>query len=197
MKKMMMFAIVCAIALAVSAPSALAVSLTTGSTQYLGLIDDGIPSSPSLEASYINNLIGITPGLTPTTQTIGTETYTRSINPCPVGGCPTPTAVGSFKLDRDEGPDAVNPVIHLGIDVTGWTYLLAKYDGPRYGSAVWYVGGMTGTVDIPENLPFANQYQISHYSLYNPTSVPEGGMTLMLLGGALLGLETLRRRIRA
>lgn len=195
MKKMMMFAVVCAIALAVSAPSALAVSLTTGSAQYLGLIDDGIPSSPSLEASYINSLIGITPG-SPTT-TIGTENYTRSTNPCPVGGCPTATDVGSFKLDRDEGPAAVNPVIHLGIDVTGWTYLLAKYNGPNYGSVVWYVGDMTGTVDIPEWLPDSQGYQISHYSLYNPTSVPEGGMTLMLLGGALLGLETLRRRLRA
>jgi hypothetical protein len=30
-----------------------------------------------------------------------------------------------------------------------------------------------------------------------PPSVPDGGMTLMLLGGALVGLETLRRRVRA
>jgi hypothetical protein len=29
------------------------------------------------------------------------------------------------------------------------------------------------------------------------TSVPDGGMTVMLLGGALVGLETLRRRLRA
>jgi hypothetical protein len=31
----------------------------------------------------------------------------------------------------------------------------------------------------------------------SPLSVPDGGMTLMLLGGALVGVETLRRRIRA
>jgi hypothetical protein len=31
----------------------------------------------------------------------------------------------------------------------------------------------------------------------SPGSVPDGGMTLMLLGGALFGLETLRRKIRA
>jgi hypothetical protein len=29
------------------------------------------------------------------------------------------------------------------------------------------------------------------------TAVPDGGMTLMLLGGALLGLETLRRKVRS
>jgi len=31
----------------------------------------------------------------------------------------------------------------------------------------------------------------------SPASVPDGGMTLMLLGGALVGLESLRRRFRA
>jgi hypothetical protein len=31
----------------------------------------------------------------------------------------------------------------------------------------------------------------------HPESVPDGGMTLMLLGGALVGVESLRRRIRA
>jgi hypothetical protein len=31
----------------------------------------------------------------------------------------------------------------------------------------------------------------------SPASVPDGGMTLMLLGGALVGVETLRRRIRS
>jgi hypothetical protein len=39
--------------------------------------------------------------------------------------------------------------------------------------------GLTGPVDVSES------------------SVPDGGMTLMLLGGALVGVETLRRRFRA
>jgi len=30
-----------------------------------------------------------------------------------------------------------------------------------------------------------------------PVPVPDGGVTLMLLGGVLVGLETLRRRLRA
>jgi hypothetical protein len=30
-----------------------------------------------------------------------------------------------------------------------------------------------------------------------PAPVPDGGVTLMLLGGVLVGLETLRRRLRA
>jgi hypothetical protein len=39
-------------------------------------------------------------------------------------------------------------------------------------------GGPTGIVDV------------------TPTAVPDGGMTLMLLGGALVGFESLRRRFR-
>ena len=39
--------------------------------------------------------------------------------------------------------------------------------------------GLTGPVDVS-----------------TPPSVPDGGMTLMLLGGALVGLETLRRKFR-
>jgi hypothetical protein len=41
-------------------------------------------------------------------------------------------------------------------------------------------GGLTGPVDVS-----------------TPPAVPDGGMTLMLLGGALVGLEALRRRVRA
>jgi hypothetical protein len=40
-------------------------------------------------------------------------------------------------------------------------------------------GGQTGDVDV------------------STPSVPDGGMTLMLLGGAFIGLEALRRRVRA
>jgi hypothetical protein len=34
------------------------------------------------------------------------------------------------------------------------------------------------------------------YATTTPTSVPDGGVTLMLLGGTLVGLETMRRRLR-
>jgi hypothetical protein len=40
-------------------------------------------------------------------------------------------------------------------------------------------GGLTGPVDV------------------TAPAVPDGGMTVMLLGGVLVGLETLRRRLRA
>jgi hypothetical protein len=47
------------------------------------------------------------------------------------------------------------------------------------GASQTQCGGLTGPVDV------------------SGPSVPDGGMTLMLLGGALVGLEGLRRRVRA
>jgi hypothetical protein len=47
-----------------------------------------------------------------------------------------------------------------------------------------------GTGGDTTSNPFGLLYEV------NVTGVPDGGMTLMLLGGALVGLETLRRRIR-
>jgi hypothetical protein len=55
--------------------------------------------------------------------------------------------------------------------------------------------------DGQEQITFSGFYptdgEISHVSIHGTTAVPDGGMTLMLLGGALIGLEGLRRKLRA
>ncbi len=48
--------------------------------------------------------------------------------------------------------DETQTVDVTDIDVDGFTYLLAKYDGPNYGSVVWYVADVVGTVTIPTGL---------------------------------------------
>jgi hypothetical protein len=72
-------------------------------------------------------------------------------------------------------PDAKNSVLltALGIPVTTkWLLMYATFQTAP-GS-----NGVVSSVDIQN------------------VSVPDGGVTLMLLGGALVGLETLRRRLR-
>jgi hypothetical protein len=98
-----------------------------------------------------------------------------------------------------------------------YQYLIVTYDGPNGGGIVWYTGGIaSGT-----NLEFARyayptgtganqhmventtttQYGITHWTLLNPTtsptSVPDGGSTLLLLGSALIVIAALQRRLRA
>lgn len=188
MKRITIFATLCALALGLTAPNALAVSLTTSSTQYLGFVNPGSPANAADEVGYINHLVfNMAPGAT-TPDTAGHD-FTRSSNSC--ASCPTAVTTGG---NQGAGPAT------SGIDVTGWTYLLAKYGNISY---VWHVGGINTTVDLPTGLPGGNPARPtqnagqSHYSLYNHTNVPDGGMTLMLLGGVLVGIETLRRKVRA
>jgi hypothetical protein len=182
-------AVVFAVALALTATNAWATILTTSSPQYVGNVVPGEPASLMDEVGYINNLIDVTPG---TSKTIDSHVYTR-----PLGsptGLPDASSVGATKTDMSE---PLSSDQYTNINVTGFTYILAKYDGPNPGAGayVWYVANLA-TVDVPGILPGPEKYDISHYSLFK-ASVPDGGMTLLLLGGALVAVETLRRRFTA
>jgi len=103
----------------------------------------------------------------------------------------------------------------INLDVTGtFQYLVAQYDGPNGGVAVWNISSLTGTIEIygyakPEKVngqfignllgcDHAQQgyFRITGYTLLNPLSVPDGGAKVMLLGGALGALGMARRFIR-
>ena len=172
------------------ATSADALTLSVGDAYYVGNIVDGIPSSPTLEAGYINNLITLAPGTAATT--IGTESYNTvgaTLN-CVTLPCPTATSAGALK--DDTGPFG-------SITITGWTYILAKYDAdkPGAGAYVWYLPLVGDTVvTLPATSP--GGFDLSHYTLFKsgqPQTIPDGGATLGLLGLAMLGLGYLRRRM--
>jgi len=71
-----------------------------------------------------------------------------------------------------------------------YTYLFATYKG--YGSEVWYVGNLRGIVTIPFR---AGWHCLTGWTLLGTGSagVPDGGVTVMLLGVAL-GVLALARR---
>jgi hypothetical protein len=112
-----------------------------------------------------------------------------------------------------------------GTSPYGWTisglnpYLLSAGDGSfkPYGIVNTGITGADGLGDLPHN-PYLIGPVVYNFTFSTaPTdvdaatfywgtipettpgvpNVPDGGVTLMLLGGALVGLETLRRRIRA
>jgi hypothetical protein len=173
--------------------SANALVLAIPDSNYLGYVNDGIPSSPTDEANYINSLLDMGAGDSAEVCTFDAdEMCDRSASTLDATGLPDALVAGSIK---DETTANTN------IDVTGWTYLLAKYDGPNHGSEVWYVGNLSGTLDIPSEAGPLKSYGLSHYSLYNLTTecctqtVPEP-TSLTLLGGSLIGFALLRRRRR-
>jgi hypothetical protein len=182
--KMKKLAFMAAIALAFGVlagmPSA-AQALTFGDAFDLGSITPPEPASPSDEEGYVNTLIAQALG---STNTIDGHTYTRTFASC--GTCPA--AVFAFK------DESGNNQVDLGTG--GFTYLLAKYDGPNGGSEVWNVQGLTGIVEIP--LTGFGGYGLSHWTLFGGgNGVPDGGTTVMLLGAALGALGMARRFLKS
>ena len=169
----------CAVCLGVFRASA--VALDFGDSSDLGLISKNHPANPSSSAGFIDILLARPLGSGPVA--IGANFYTRTGND-PLSGS-YPSAVYS-------GVEYGGGVTRVDLGTGGFDYLLAKYDGPNYGSVVWYVGDLTGTVTIP--LDVAGQYGVSHTFLYT-VGVPDGGATVAMLGLAFLGMIAARGHI--
>ena len=182
LKYMAVIALVCA-AFVGLAPKASAIpqiitNLSIGDTHELGFVNFGIPSGDADRVTYVNHLIGMALG---TQGDADGQHYTRSNND--FGSLPAAV------FDHNGTGTSVN------VGAGGFLYLFAKYDGPNYGSEVWYIGGMTGTIVIPG---FANDYGLSGWTLFTPggNTVPDGGSTIAFLGMALTAAELLRRGVR-
>jgi hypothetical protein len=182
------------------ASQASAVTLTSSSGEFLGVIVTGEPSSTDQEVIYINDLVGLAPNGTATIDTGAggsnePHNFTRSGNTLCYSTCPSATATGASSSGSN--PSAT------GIDVTGFTYLLAKYDGPNGGDLVWYVAGLSGAIDITPDLAgnpicTTGSCGLSHYELFNSTghatpSVPEPS-AFFLLGFGLLTLRIMSKK---
>ena len=155
-------------------------ALTIGDVHELGFVNFGIPSGDSDRLTYVNHLVGMTLG---TSDKADGQTYFRSNN----SFSPLPQAVLGGLVN------GTSTTINLGTQGT-YTYLFAKYDGPNYGSEVWYVGDLSGKITIPAT---AGGYGLSGWTLFGAggQGVPDGGTTAMLLGAALSVLGLARRYI--
>ena len=154
--------------------------------QSFGAIADAQPSSPAAETAFINALLGISPvgenaPSFPALFDDGGGNLDRFSTVVP--GNPAATATGAFS---SASPSA-------SINVTGWTYLYAKFGNGAY---VWYVGNLSGLQSLPLEISPGTGSGQSHYALFNPgTSVPDGGATVALLGLGLAALALIRRKI--
>jgi VPDSG-CTERM motif len=179
-------AAVCAVMLAFSqnasalpSPKPATINLTIGDGHELGFVEFGIPSGDSDRLNYVNHLIGM--ALNSQEDALG-QHFTRSNNDF---GPLAPAVLAGHV-------NGTGTSVNLGAGGT-YLYLFAKYDGPNYGSEVWYVGDLSGTITIPST---AGGYGLSGWTLFGSAgSVPDGGTTVMLLGVALGALGMARRYI--
>jgi len=181
--------VLCAVALVLGS-TAYATTLTIGDSRDLGNINPNHPADPTDSEGFIDILLAQPAPSGPTT--IGANTYIRTAND-PLGGV-YPAADFAAELSFTQGPGGANSAtIDLGSN--SYLYILGKYDGPNYGSEVWYGAGLTGVI----TLPFygnGSQFGLSHVFVFNgtPVTTPDGGTTAALLGLALTGLAGLRAR---
>jgi hypothetical protein len=155
--------------------------LIVGDGNYIGSIVDGIPSNETLEADYVNSLLFLGAGVGDT--------------PCEYAAsevCNTQGGIDTTGFADATGGDKTDTNVNTGIDVTGYTYILGKYDAGQAGSFVWYVGNLSGLENIPATI---NGFGLSHYTLFGGPRLdtPEPA-TLGLLGLGLLGAGFARRR---
>jgi hypothetical protein len=174
--KQLVAALTCAVSMGLASQVS---ALTTSSAEYVGSITPNIPANPGAEVDYINALIAL--AVNTSGSALG-QTLVRSGN---VLTLPTANLTGATK--DDTSPSTT-------VDVTGFEYLLGKYDADQAGAYVFYVGNLTGLQTIPGTF---NGHGLSHWSLYNAggTSVPDGGSSLALLGLAVTGLGFARRKL--
>ena len=163
-----------------TASTANALFLTVGDASYLGNIDNGIPASVANELGWVNELKDLALGATnvPSTDPAG-EFLSRSLNDFG----PLPDATQHFK--DDAAPLDI-------VTLLGSMYTVGKYGGGQTGIGhVWYVGNLAeGTVIDLESSFGGNA--LSHQSLLG---VPDGGITLILLGLGIAGLAIVRRKL--
>jgi hypothetical protein len=84
-----------------------------------------------------------------------------------------------------------------GIVGAGWEWLMAKYDGQNAGYVMYYLGGEATTIpELSDDIWVNGQdqgYQLSHWTAFNSTSVPEPSIIALFAAG-LLGMGFSRRR---
>jgi hypothetical protein len=167
-------------------------TLTKFDSNYLGMVE-GQPRStnPTNEALNINDLRVLAIG-----QDVGSFNRLGST----LAGSPfvAATAVDSIKPAL---PGEVGGKYTFNL-TTAFQYIYAKYDGPNYGSLVWFFpNGISGEISIPKYPSDAGtQYGLSHMSAYNPVdgAVPEPASLLAWGGLAMTGVAVslLRRKLK-
>ena len=183
----------------------------TSSPYLLGTVIPGLEGNQgqvSRDVLMTNNLLAVALG-THSGSNPGTTAdpfYSRT-NLADSGAATGTNAAFASGLGSGSGSTISIDLNHFGT----FTYLVVAYDGPNSGVAIWDIAGLTGNITFaayafPElngvgptetgnllNGGTIQQYRITSWTLLNPTSAPDGGATVMLLGAALGALGMVRR----
>lgn len=161
--------------------------VTFDSATTIGLVTPGTATSTEDNAAYINSLVDRSNGGATSGFDFGGQVYT--LLHAQAAGLGYADAAGVI----DQGAIGGDGVV----DVSGFEFLIVKYDGAQGESYVFNVTGITGDFQVPEE--DLSGFGYNKYILFNgastPTGVPDGGATVAMIGVGLLGLGAIRRKL--
>lgn len=192
----------------------------TATDYILGEVIPGDTSVSGLEARdqlMINTLLGM--GLGERSPSGVVTEYYRSTTD--YGTLPAAVLAGDVLKGSIGQMTALDREIEIVLPSTmTYQYLVGAWDGPNGGAQVWYIGNIAAgsTIWIPryahpepssgkhpesvwpqnlvETAAPSDQYQITTWTMFNPTNVPDGGMTVGLLGMAIAAMGIVARKLR-
>ena len=168
-----------------SIPSHAVTILNLGDPRLIGQIAPGTSTSISDNAAYVNSLVDRSHGMLNSSFDFSGQTYLLFNTQ---GGTLTYANAGGVVTSGTAGGATIG--------VTGFEYLLLKYNGAKGEDYVFNVAGITGDVQVPATDPRKNS--LSSYILFNTATteqVPVGGSIAIMLGFGLAGMGLLNRRI--
>lgn len=182
------------------ATSAAALPLTYGSPGVVGTIDGVIDGGVGAELTEAQALLDM---LMNTSINGLNQTCAGAADNFQDSGCRKTNTTFDYSgtlTNLLEDSAKINNPTGSQLTVTGFQYVLAKYDGTNAGYVLFYLPDFGNTIPAnPDDFWTATaQYSISHLTRFNGTSttVPDGGATLGLLGLGLVGLSYVRRRLQ-
>jgi hypothetical protein len=158
------------------------INLTIGDTHELGQIEAAVPHGMGDRLNYVKFILALAPlGSGHDIIASHDNLVTRTGNV--FANLPEPT-LAAFK-------NGGTNIIDLGAGGT-FDYLFAKYDGPHGGAFVWFVGDLSGIINIP--LLFQDKH-LGGWTLFgvSASTVPDGGPTVLLLGVGLMAIGAARQ----
>jgi len=166
-----------------------ATMLDIGDSNELGTYAPGTPNGDQFTTAFVDHLRQLDPSAP--ADVYQEHLFDRSSH----SFSPLDPAVFIQRIDLSVGAN-------IEIPAGGAEYLAAKYAGGRPGHGgveVWYIGGMSGLITIPDFwTPAGEKFGLSDITFLTPLGgggqVPDGGLTVLLLGSALMGLGMLRNR---
>jgi hypothetical protein len=179
------------IALLVAATTAISSHALTilnfANTRIIGQVAPGTSTSAEDNAAYINSLVDRSHGLATSSFDFAGQSYALFNTQ---GGSLTYADAVGVNTGAVGGD-------HIIGGITGFEYLLVKYDGANGEAYIYNIAGLTGEVQVPATDPRKNTH--NKYLLFNTATtqrVPDGGNVAIMLGLSLVGMGLLYRKSR-